>query len=210
MSPTSITHVTLEVTDPAAADAFYSAAFGDGLPVRTRAAEASSTGFRGFTLGLDVAGPAGVDHLFTRAVATGGTALKAPRKQLWGGYSGVVQAPDGTVWKVATTAKKDDGRVDLTIERTILLLGVTDVKVTRQFYVDRGLVVAKSYGSKYVEYETGGGAVTLGLYKRAGLAKEFGVSADGTGSHRLAIGCDGAPGADPDGFVWESADARHT
>lgn len=202
---TSIDHVILEVTDASAAEEFYVAAFGRDTPVRIRASDAASTGFRGFTLGVDVAGPTSVDKVFAQALAAGATAVKQPKKQLWGGYSGVLRAPDDTIWKVATAAKKDDGGVDLTIKRTVLLLGVADVKASKRFYVDHGLIVAKSYGGKYVEFEAGDGTVTLGLYKRGGLAKEFGVSAEGTGSHRLAIGCDGAPFTDSDGFVWEFA-----
>lgn len=204
---TSINQVTLEVTNPSAAENFYLSAFGPGTHVHTRASEAASTGFRGFTLGLDVAGPASVDKLFARAIAAGATAANPPKKQVWGGYSGVFEAPDGTIWKVATATKKDNGQADTTIERTVLLLGVADVKASKQFYVDHGLTVAKSFGGKYVEFEAGAGTVTLGLYKRAGLAKEFGVSPEGTGSHRLTIGCDGEPFTDFDGFAWESANA---
>ena len=36
----------------------------------------------------------------------------------------------------------------------MLLLGVDDVKATKQFYVDHGLAVGKSFGSKYVEFDT--------------------------------------------------------
>jgi hypothetical protein len=42
----------------------------------------------------------------------------------------------------------------------------------------------------------------LGLYKRRALAKDAGVSRDGSGSHRLVIGSDGGPFTDPDGFAW--------
>jgi hypothetical protein len=42
------------------------------------------------------------------------------------------------------------------------------------------------------------------MYPRRTLAKVAGVSADGTGSHRLAIGSDTGNFADPDGFVWEA------
>jgi hypothetical protein len=202
-----IDHVTLEVSDTAAAADLYSGVFGVGSAVRLRASEAPTTGFRGFTLGLDVAESSGVDTLIGAAMAAGATALKPAKKQFWGGYSGVVQAPDGTIVKVATNAKKDVGQTEVTVERVVLLLGVADVAASKRFHVGHGLVVAKSYGSKYVEFTAGSGAVTLGLYKRAGLAKEFGVSPEGTGSHRLAIGSGAGPFTDPDGFAWESAAA---
>jgi catechol 2,3-dioxygenase-like lactoylglutathione lyase family enzyme len=200
---TSINHVTLEVSDAAASADFYTAVFGLGPEVRVRNSDSPTTGFRGFTFGLDVTGPSSVDKMIDAALDAGATLLKPPKKQFWGGYSGVVQVPDGTIWKVATTAKRDAGPAAARIERVVLLLGVADVAASKRYYLDQGLVVAKSFGSKYVEFEAGSGAVTLGLYKRAGLAKEFGVSPDGTGSHRLAIGSDAGPFTDPDGFVWE-------
>lgn len=208
---TSINHVTLEATDPSTAENFYRAVFGTDAPVRTRPSDADSTGFRGFTLAVDVAGPADVDDIIARAIAAGAAEVKPAKKQFWGGYSGVVKAPDGTILKIATPAKKDakdtsSGRP--TLDRTVLLLGVADVKSSKQFYVDHGLTVAKSYGGKYVEFEPGDGAVTLGLYKRSGLAKDLGVPAEGTGSHRLAISSDATPFADSDGFAWETAAAQ--
>ena len=84
----------------------------------------------------------------------GATALKPAAKSFWG-YGGVVQAPDGTIWKVATSAKKDTGPATRQIDDFVLLLGVADVAATKRFYVDHGLAVAKSFGSKYVEFVVG-------------------------------------------------------
>jgi catechol 2,3-dioxygenase-like lactoylglutathione lyase family enzyme len=56
---TSIESVTLDVPDPAAAEAFYTAAFGLGDKVRVRASQSPTTGFRGFTLSLVVSQPQG-------------------------------------------------------------------------------------------------------------------------------------------------------
>jgi len=92
---TSIEYVTLEVADPAAAGAFYTAAFGLGTQVRLRASEAPTAGFRGFTLNLGVSQPATVNGLIGTALDVGATPLKPATKQFWGGYSGVAQAPDG-------------------------------------------------------------------------------------------------------------------
>jgi hypothetical protein len=89
----------------------------------------------------------------------------------------------------------------------VLLLGAEDVKASKQFYLDRGLAVAKSFGSKYVEFDTPGSSVKLALYGRRALAKDAGVSPDGTGSHRIVIGSDAGSFIDPDGFSWESASA---
>ncbi|MFG3053682.1 glyoxalase [Kitasatospora sp. NPDC048239] len=201
---TSLASVTLEVADPEAALRFYTA-FGVDAHVRLRASEAHSTGFRGFTLALTVSGPATVDGFVNAAVGAGATVLKPAAKSLWG-YSGVVQAPDGTIWKIATSAKKDTGPDTREIDDLVLLIGVEDVKATRQFYVDRGLTVAKSFGGKYAEFAPGeAGPVKLALYKRRALAKDLGVPVDGTGSHRIVLGGTADTFTDPDGFAWETA-----
>jgi uncharacterized glyoxalase superfamily protein PhnB len=201
---TSIESVTLEVSDPTAALAYYTAAFGAGIHVGVRAAEAPTTGFRGFTMSLVVSQPSTVDSLIGTALDGGATPLKPVTKSFWG-YGGVVQAPDGAIWKVATSSKKDTGPATRQIDDIVLLLGVADVKASKRFYVDRGLAVKRSFGGKYVEFDTPGSRVKLALYGRRALAKDAGVSPDGTGSHRIVIGCDGEPFTDPDGFAWEAA-----
>lgn len=201
---TSLAFVTLEVADPAAAHRFYTTAFGLGSQVRLQGSQAATTGFRGFTLSLVVSQPADVNALIDAAVDAGAVTLKPAAKSLWG-YGGVVQAPDGTIWQVASSSKKDTGPATRQIDEIVLLLGVEDVKASKQFYVQRGLAVAKSFGSKYVEFDTGSGPVKLALYKRRGLAKVAGVSPEGTGSHRLTIGSDAGPFTDPDGFAWTTA-----
>ena len=199
---TSIESLTLDVADPTAADRFYTAAFGLGTQLRLRASQAPATGFRGFTLSLTVSRPATVSSFVGAALEAGATPLKPVAKSFWG-YGGVVQAPDGTIWKVATSEKKDTGPATRQIDEIVLLLGVADVAATRRFYVDRGLAVAKSFGRKYVEFATPSSPVKLALYGRRALAKDAGVSPDGTGSHRLTIGGDAGPFTDPDGFAWE-------
>ncbi|MEW2417988.1 glyoxalase [Streptomyces sp. NPDC046866] len=201
---TSLASVTLEVADPEAARRFYSA-FGVDAYVRLRASEAHSTGFRGFTLALTVSGPATVDGFVGAAVGAGATVLKPAAKSLWG-YSGVVRAPDGTIWKIATSAKKDTGPDTREIDDVVLLLGVEAVKATKQFYADRGLTVAKSVGGTYVEFAPGQSSpVKLALYKRRALAKDLGVPVEGTGSHRIILGSTAGGFTDPDGFAWEAA-----
>jgi predicted lactoylglutathione lyase len=200
---TCIESITLEVPDPTIANAFYAAAFGLGTVVGVRASDAPTTGFRGFALSLVVSQPSTVDSLIDTALDGGATTLKPVKKSFWG-VGGVVQAPDGTIWKVATSAKKETGPATRQVDDVVLLLGVADVKASKQFYVDRGLAVAKSFGSKYVEFETAGSPVKLALYSRRAAAKDVGVSPDGTGSHRVVIGCDAGPFTDPDGFAWEA------
>jgi uncharacterized glyoxalase superfamily protein PhnB len=202
----SIESVILESADPTAAAAFYDAAFGLGSRLVVRSSEEPSDGFRGFTLSLVVAQPADVDTLIAAAVDGGATTLKPPAKSFWG-FGGVVRAPDGAIWKVASSKKKDSGPATREIHEVVLLLGVGDVKATKSFYVDHGLKVARSFGGKYVEFASPSGTVKLALYGRRALAKDAGVPPEGGGSHRMAVVGDVGAFADPDGFVWESASA---
>jgi predicted enzyme related to lactoylglutathione lyase len=200
---TYIASVTLQVNDVTAARTFYAAAFGLGEQLRFRESTAATTGFRGFTLSLVVAQPANVDSYFASAVAAGATVLKPATKSFWG-YGGSLQAPDGTIWKISTSNKKNTGPAVREIDQLVLLLGVADVAVTKRFYVERGLAVAKSFGRKYVEFATGDSPVKLALYGRKAAAKDAGVPAEGGGSHRVAVGSDAGSFSDPDGFAWEA------
>lgn len=203
---TSVESVILETPDPAAAAGFYTAAFGLGARLGVRASDAPTSGFRGFTLSLVVSQPSTVDGLIGAALDGGATTLKPASKSFWG-YGGVVRAPDGAIWKVATSAKKDRGPATLRIDDVVLLLGVADVKASKRFYADRGLAVAKSFGGKYVEFATSSSGVKLALYGRRALAKDAGVDPDGTGSHRIVLGGATAAFTDPDGFTWEQPSA---
>ncbi|MCH0564165.1 MULTISPECIES: glyoxalase [unclassified Streptomyces] len=207
---THLASITLGVADAEAAQHFYTTAFGlgPGSPVRLRTVEEPTSGFRGFTLALTVSRPSDVDALVDASLATGAVPLKPATRSLWG-YGGVVRAPDGAIWKIATASKKDTGPATGTIDEIVLLLGVEDVKASKQFYVGRGLAVAKSFGGKYVEFAAGATAaaapVKLALYKRRSLAKDLGVAAEGTGSHRIVLGGSAGSFTDPDGFAWEAA-----
>ena len=152
---TTIDAVDLGVDDPAASEIFYKTAFDLDDRVRVHASEEPTSGFRGFTLSLVVSQPSNVDALVGAALDGGATTLKPAKKGFWG-YGGVVQAPDGAIWKVATSSKKDTGPASREVDEVVLLLGVEDVKATKQFYVDHGLEVGKSFGSKYVEFTSPG------------------------------------------------------
>jgi hypothetical protein len=204
MGMTYIDAITLEVADPEAAGHFYTTAFGLGPQVRLRASTAPTAGFRGFTLSLTVAQPATATALLDAALAAGATSLKPGTKSLWG-FGGVVQAPDGTIWKIATSAKKDTGPATRDFDDIVLLLGVGDVGRSKRFYVEKGLSVGKSFGPMYVEFATPSSPVKLALYRHRALAKDAGVPPAGTGSHRIAIAGDAGPFTDPDGFTWEAA-----
>jgi uncharacterized glyoxalase superfamily protein PhnB len=202
---TSIASITLEVPDAKAAEKFYTDAFGLGTQLRVKQSDSPTTGFRGFTLSLIVAQPANVGALFDSAVAAGATTLKPVDKSFWG-VGGVVQAPDGAIWKFATSAKKDKASATREVDQIVLLLAAENVGASKKFYVDYGFTVGKSFGS-YIEFATPGSAIGLGLYKRDALAKDAGVPAVGSGSHRIVINGDAGSFTDPDGFAWGAASA---
>ncbi|MYW55062.1 glyoxalase [Streptomyces sp. SID8376] len=204
----SIDSVTLEVADPTAAAHFYADAFGlDRERVRLRPSDEPTSGFRGFTLSLVTSQPGDVDALHRAALDAGATQLKPAEKSLWG-YGRVVQAPDGTIWQLVTSTKKNTVPVTRTIDEIVLLLGVEDVKASKQFYVERGLTVGKSFGGKYVEFAGDPGSIKLSLYKRKALAKVAGVPVEGGGSHRITLVSPVGPFTDPDGFVCEAPERK--
>ena len=201
---TGIAALIIETEDATAAEAFYKEAFDLGDTVRVRESHEPTTGFRGFTVSLVVSQPSTVDALVRSALDAGATEVKPVKKSFWG-YGGVVQAPDGTLWKVASSAKKDTGPATREVDEVVLLLGVQDLKATKEFYAERGLAVSKSFGSKYAEFDTPGSAVKLALYPRKAAAKDAGVDVEGSGSHRLTVLGDLGTLTDPDAFTWETA-----
>jgi uncharacterized glyoxalase superfamily protein PhnB len=200
---TAIDSITLEATDPEAARRFYADAFGLDSLVEVRATDAPTSGFRGFTVSLVVSQPANVLALFDAAVAAGATVLKPVEKSMWG-FGGVVQAPDGSIWNLATSSKKDTAAAGREFDNMVVLLASEDVPASKRFYAERGLAVGKSFGS-YVDFATGQSPIGLGLYKRRALAKDAGVPSDGSGSHRVQLNSDGGSFVDPDGFAWGTA-----
>ena len=114
-----------------------------------------------------------------------------------------VHHPDGTIWKVATSSKKNAGPATRTVDDIVLLVGATDVVASKKFYLDQGFTVAKGFGRKYVQFDAEPGHIKLALYGRRALAKDAGVSPDGSGSHRILIGSKAGPFVDPDGLAWE-------
>lgn len=140
MTPQRVTLITLGVADLAAARAFYGrlgwaehgasqpgVAFyqmhGTVLALFGRDDLAADQGRAGAKLGTGAATiaqnfrtEAEVDAAFAAALAAGGTALKAPEKVFWGGYSGYWADPDGHVWEVAMNPfwpLADDGSLTL-------------------------------------------------------------------------------------------------
>jgi len=204
LNTTSISAIVLDVRDAEASQAFVTAAFALDDRVRFRTAVDAPGGFRGFTLSLVVAQPANVDAFVEAAVAAGARTVKAPTKSLWG-YGAVLEGPDGIVWKLATSAKKNKAPVSRTFDDLVVLLGPADVAATKDLYVEHGLAVSKSFGKKYVEFDPGSGRVHLALYGRRGLLKDAGVTADSPGIRGLALVSPAGPFSDPDGVGWEQA-----
>ncbi|NUS45351.1 MAG: glyoxalase [Mycobacteriaceae bacterium] len=200
---TSIEYLTIEADDTAAAQRFYADAFGLDKQVRVRPSEAPTSGFRGFTVSLVVSQPSIVIGLHEAALEHGATELKRAKKSLWG-FGGVVQAPDGTIWQLVSSSKKDTGPDVRNIDEVVLLLGVADMAASKKFYVERGLTVGKSFAGKYTEFDGADSPIKLSLYPRKSLGKVAGTASEGSGSHRLAIAGGFGDFTDPDGYIWES------
>jgi hypothetical protein len=193
------------VADSAASQDFYKAAFDVDAQVNARAADAPSGGFRGFTISLVVGQPSTVDSLLETALNAGANSVKPAEKGMWG-YGAVVKDPDGVIWKLATSSKKEKGPATRKIDDLVLLLGAADMGASKRFYVEHGLTVKRSFLGRYVEFDAPPGGIKLALYPgRAGLAKDAGVPPDGDGPHGLAVSSSAGPFVDPDGFVWETA-----
>lgn len=62
---------------------------------------AEGLGFRGITLGHNVASKEEADKVFALAICAGAKPVKAPQEVFWGGYSGYFADPDGYLWEVA-------------------------------------------------------------------------------------------------------------
>ena len=72
----------------------------DGLARETgRSKEALSAG--AMTLAQNYPSERDVDAAYQRAISAGATAVTAPTKTDWGGYSGYVSDPDGHLWEFA-------------------------------------------------------------------------------------------------------------
>ena len=140
MTPQRVTLITLGVADLVAARSFYArlgwlehvesqetvvffqmhgAVLGlfslDAL-AKDQGRPDAQLGVGAITLAQNFATETEVDSAFATALAAGGTALKAPEKVFWGGYSGYWADPDGHVWEVAMNPfwpLKDDGSLTL-------------------------------------------------------------------------------------------------
>jgi hypothetical protein len=124
MTPQRVTLITLGVANLGRAKAFYDALgwvhtertegvvfyqinglvlglFGLADLARDQARPDAPLGTGAMTLAQNFATTGEVDTAYALALACGATALKAPEKVFWGGYSGYYADPDGHVWELA-------------------------------------------------------------------------------------------------------------
>ena len=124
MTPQRVTLITLGVADLVRSKAFYGALgwvptadegevvfyqinglvlglFGLGPLAKDQGRPDATLGTGAMTLAQNFATEAEVDAAYAAALEAGATALKAPAKVFWGGYSGYYADPDGHVWEVA-------------------------------------------------------------------------------------------------------------
>jgi predicted lactoylglutathione lyase len=75
--------------------------FGLGPLAKDQGRPDAQLGTGAMTLAQNFNTDAAVDVAYALALTAGATALKAPEKVFWGGYSGYYADPDGHVWEVA-------------------------------------------------------------------------------------------------------------
>lgn len=124
MTPQRVTLITLGVADIARSKAFYAALgwqpaqeqaevvfyqingmalgfFGIDALAADQGRPDTKLGTGAVTLAQNFNTEADVDAAYALALQAGATALKAPQKVFWGGYSGYYADPDGHVWELA-------------------------------------------------------------------------------------------------------------
>ena len=124
MTPQRVTLITLGVADLERSKAFYGALgwvptqdegevvfyqingmvlgfFSLGPLAKDQGRPDAQLGTGAMTLAQNFTTDAEVDAAHALALKAGATALKAPEKVFWGGYSGYYADPDGHVWEVA-------------------------------------------------------------------------------------------------------------
>jgi len=157
--------------------------------VAEAASEAGPSGFRGYIVSYVLAQPSEVAAVVEAAGRHGATILKPAKKALFGAFSGVFEAPDGSIWKVSAPTKKDTGPAATppVPTETGVLLGVAEPKRSKVFYEALGMTVDRDYGDQYIDFAPAAGTCRFGLMKRGALAKDVGVDADGAGFPAMVL-----------------------
>lgn len=161
----------------------------EALAAETHAGGAPpASGFRGYVMTFIVSQPTEVANVVDAAAKGGAKVLKPAKKSLFGAFSGVYQAPDGAIWKVAAPTKKDKGPVaDPAVPtETAALLGVSDMKAAKSFYEALGMKTDKDY-KHYADFHPEAGTCRLGLMPRETLAKDVGVDDAGESGFSAAV-----------------------
>ncbi|WP_079166705.1 hypothetical protein [Streptomyces oceani] len=137
----------------------FAVAPAETLATNAGAGQATS-GFRGYVLSYVLTQPTGVRTVREEAVRGGANTLKPAKKALFGSYSAVFRAPDGSVWKLAASTGEDTGPAATSPRptETTLILGVRDPKTAKTFYEALGMRTDRDYGSKYVDFHPADGA----------------------------------------------------
>ncbi|MEQ4302090.1 VOC family protein [Plantactinospora sp. B6F1] len=177
-------------------------------------ARPASSGFRGYVLSSIVGGPSEVRVLLETATANGATIVKPAKKQLFGEFTAVYRAPDGAVWKLAASSKKDSGPVPSPPRptETAIYLGVAEPKASKAFYETLGMRTEHDYGDKFIDFTVAGGVCRLGLLRRRDLARDAGVDEHGDGFSAVVLTHTAASRAEVDTLLTaaDSAGGRVT
>lgn len=213
--PLAVDLVTIGAPQEDTARAFYEAVLPDaalaspeaGVLAAGLGADPAGSGFRGHVLSAVVERPAEVRALLEIAVAAGASVVRPPRKRIFGEFTAVFRAPDGSVWKLAASGKRDSGPVTGVPKpaEIAVYLGVARPKATAAFYRALGMVVDHDYGDTFTDFTVTGGRWRLGLLPRAALAKDVGVDPHGTGFPALVLTHTAASRADVDTLLATAA-----
>ncbi|ASO20484.1 putative glyoxalase superfamily protein PhnB [Actinoalloteichus hoggarensis] len=153
------------------------------------AVDPATSGFRGYVLSVAVESPAEVEALLGTAAAQGATVVKQAKKEFFGEFTAVHRAPDGAVWKLAASSKRNPDPVPDPPRptETAVILGVASPKASTVFYEALGMSADHDYGDKFIDFTIAEGVCRLGLLPRKPLAKDAGVSEAGDGFAALVL-----------------------
>ncbi|MDV8022029.1 glyoxalase [Rhodococcus sp. IEGM 1330] len=223
----SLDSIQLGSSDPQRARAFYASALQASDVVRVGDFDEKPSGYQGYTVSYIVEQPTEVRSVLAAAEQAGATVVKPAKKMLFGAFSGVFLAPDGSFWKVAAPTKKDTGPALDSPKPTeiAVLLGVSEPKASKKFYEALGMTTDRDYGNKYIDFAPAHSACRLGLMTVDALAKDSGAEKGSVGARNVVLEyrtasrdeadtilrtAESAGGqavsdsrfTDPDGYVW--------